>query len=116
VRYIQRRWQTVARDAAALPRGCRYRTTPCGQTTLLRKLFSKAQYVLLEYPDFQARVRSDPRAFLEAIRPPVVCDEDVYLYQVGELPNEAVYALFEPQQIRFEKISTPTRRAIREVR
>ena len=46
----------------------------------------------------------------------ILLSEDVDLYQVGELPNEAVYALFEPQQIRFEKISTPTRRAIREVR
>ncbi|HTT24735.1 MAG TPA: ATP-binding protein, partial [Candidatus Sulfotelmatobacter sp.] len=30
---------------------------------------------MLEDPDVQARVRSDPRAFLEALRPPVVFDE-----------------------------------------
>lgn len=46
-----------------------------GKTTLLRNLFPKSQYVLLEDPDVQVRVRSDPRAFLEALRPPVVFDE-----------------------------------------
>jgi len=46
-----------------------------GKTTLLRKLFPKSEYVLLEDPDVQARVRSDPRAFLEALRPPVLFDE-----------------------------------------
>jgi predicted AAA+ superfamily ATPase len=46
-----------------------------GKTTLLRNLFPGSQYVLLEDPDVQVRVRSDPRAFLEALRPPVVFDE-----------------------------------------
>lgn len=46
-----------------------------GKTTLLRKLFPKAQYLLLEDPDVPARVGSDPRAFLDAPRPPVVFDE-----------------------------------------
>lgn len=46
-----------------------------GKTTLLRELFPRAQYVLLEDPDIQARVRSDARAFLEELRPPVILDE-----------------------------------------
>jgi uncharacterized protein len=46
-----------------------------GKTTLLRKLFPKTRYVLLEDPDIQARVRNDPRAFLEELQPPVVFDE-----------------------------------------
>jgi len=46
-----------------------------GKTTLLRKLFPKARYVLLEDPDIQARVRSDPHTFLEELQPPVVFDE-----------------------------------------
>src|SRR5712671_6621926 len=46
-----------------------------GKTTLLRQLFPKAQYVLLEDPDIQGRIRSDPRTFLEELRPPVVFDE-----------------------------------------
>src|SRR5262249_55241713 len=46
-----------------------------GKTTLLQHLFSKAQYVLLEDPDIQSRARSDPRGFLDELRPPVVFDE-----------------------------------------
>ena len=42
---------------------------------LLRKLFPNARYVLLEDPDTQERVRSDPRSFLDEIQPPVVFDE-----------------------------------------
>ncbi|HEX4319434.1 MAG TPA: ATP-binding protein [Acidobacteriaceae bacterium] len=46
-----------------------------GKTTLLRKSVPKAQYVLLEDPDIQDRVRSDPRSFLEGLRLPVILDE-----------------------------------------
>lgn len=46
-----------------------------GKTTLLRELFPHARYVLLEDPDLRARVRSDPRAFLDELRPPVILDE-----------------------------------------
>ena len=46
-----------------------------GKTTLLRHSFPNARYVLLEDPDIQARVRNDPRAFLDELRPPVVFDE-----------------------------------------
>ncbi|SPE33393.1 conserved hypothetical protein [Candidatus Sulfopaludibacter sp. SbA6] len=46
-----------------------------GKTTLLRRLFPRAAYVLLEDPDVQARARSDPRSLMEELRPPVVFDE-----------------------------------------
>jgi uncharacterized protein len=46
-----------------------------GKTTLFRHTFPKARYILLEDPDIQARVRNDPRAFLEEITPPVIFDE-----------------------------------------
>jgi len=46
-----------------------------GETTLLRKLFPKAQYYLLEDPDIIARLRADPRSFIEEIRPPAILDE-----------------------------------------
>jgi len=46
-----------------------------GKTTLFRRAFPQAKYVLLEDPDIQARVRNDPRAFLEELRPPVIFDE-----------------------------------------
>ncbi len=46
-----------------------------GKTTLLRSAVPGAQYVLLEDPDIRERVRSDPRAFLESLRLPVILDE-----------------------------------------
>ena len=46
-----------------------------GKTTLLRMAVPSAQYVLLEDPDIQQRVRRDPRAFLDGLKPPVIFDE-----------------------------------------
>ncbi len=46
-----------------------------GKTTLLRRLFPKAQYWLLEDPDLRLRVRSDPRSFLAEVEPPAILDE-----------------------------------------
>ena len=46
-----------------------------GKTTLLRKLFPEADYYLLEDPDVIARLRTDPRTFLEEVRCPAILDE-----------------------------------------
>jgi uncharacterized protein len=46
-----------------------------GKTTLLRRLYPHARYVLLEDPDIQSRARSDPRALIEELRAPVLFDE-----------------------------------------
>jgi hypothetical protein len=46
-----------------------------GKTTLLRQVFPDAAYHLLEDPDTLARVRADPRLFLEETRTPVILDE-----------------------------------------
>jgi len=46
-----------------------------GKTTLLRRLFPRARYVLLEDPDMQARARADPRGLLEQLPAPVLFDE-----------------------------------------
>ncbi len=46
-----------------------------GKTTLLRKVFSKADYLLLEDPDLIARFHADPRSFIEEIKPPAILDE-----------------------------------------
>lgn len=46
-----------------------------GKTTLLRRLFPEAEYVLLGDADLQARSRSDPRGFLDELKPPVLFDE-----------------------------------------
>jgi len=46
-----------------------------GKTTLLRKLFPKTSYYLLEDPDVISRLRADPRSFIGEIRPPAILDE-----------------------------------------
>lgn len=55
-----------------------------GKTTLLRKLFPGASYYLLEDLDSIGRIRSDPRAFIEEIKPPCILDE---IQNVPELFN-----------------------------
>jgi len=46
-----------------------------GKTMLLRKLFPKASYTLMEDPDAIARLRADPHGFLDSLRLPAVLDE-----------------------------------------
>jgi hypothetical protein len=46
-----------------------------GKTTLLRRVFPRADYRLLEDPDVIARLRADPRAFLDELRLPAILDE-----------------------------------------
>jgi uncharacterized protein len=46
-----------------------------GKTMLLRRLFPKARYVLLEDPDVVARLRSDPQGFLDGLQTPAILDE-----------------------------------------
>lgn len=54
-----------------------------GKTTLLRRAFPRATYQLLEDPETVARVRSDPAAFLDDLRLPVILDE---IQNTPELP------------------------------
>jgi uncharacterized protein len=72
----------VRRLSAPLQRGARafpalLLTGPrrAGKTTLLRTLFPAATYHLLEDPDTLARVRADPRLFIEQTRTPAILDE-----------------------------------------
>ena len=46
-----------------------------GKTVLLRRLFPKASYTLLEDPDVIARLRSDPQGFLDGLPLPAILDE-----------------------------------------
>jgi hypothetical protein len=46
-----------------------------GKTMLLRRLFPKASYFLLEDPDLVARLRADPQGFLDAVPLPAILDE-----------------------------------------
>lgn len=55
-----------------------------GKTTLLRKCFPRAAYYLLEDTDLIARIRDDPRSFVENLRFPAILDE---IQNVPELLN-----------------------------
>ena len=77
-----------------------------GKTTLLRQLFPKAEYVLLEDPDIQARARSDPRGLIDELRPPVIFDEiqnvpELFAYvrtRIDEHPRSVGQWLFTGSQ------------------
>src|SRR5271169_5778906 len=76
MRYVPRKLgEVLVRAARHFPAIVLTGPRRAGKSTLLRELFPRAQYVLLEDPDIQGRVRNDPRAFLEGLRPPVVFDE-----------------------------------------
>jgi uncharacterized protein len=76
MRYIERKLQpSLLKASRAFPALLLTGPRQCGKTTLLRHAFPKASYVLLEDPDTIARVRSDPRAFLDSLRLPVIIDE-----------------------------------------
>src|SRR5712671_1661408 len=53
-----------------------------GKTMLLRRLFPKATYFLLEDPDVVARLRADPHGFLDAVKTPAILDEVQHVPEV----------------------------------
>ena len=76
MRYIERELQAeVLRAARNFPALILTGPRRAGKTCLLRHLFPKAAYFLLEDPDVIARLRHDPQGFLDAIRPPAILDE-----------------------------------------
>lgn len=76
MRYIERKLAPVLlQSAKRFPSVVLTGPRRAGKTTVLRHLFPRAQYVLLEDPDIRGRIQSDPRSFLEELRPPVIFDE-----------------------------------------
>jgi uncharacterized protein len=53
-----------------------------GKTYLLRHLFPKVSYFLLEDPDVVARLRADPQGFLDAVKTPAILDEVQHVPEV----------------------------------
>ncbi len=71
MRYVSRKLENVVQGAGRhFPTVVVTGPRRAGKTTLLRQLFPKTRYVLLEDPDIRGRIRSDPRTFLEELRPP----------------------------------------------
>lgn len=76
MRYIARQLERPLKKAArGFPAVLVTGPRRAGKTELLRHAFPRATYQLLEDPDILERVRSDPRTFLDGLRPPVILDE-----------------------------------------
>jgi predicted AAA+ superfamily ATPase len=74
--YVPRHLEpALARAARQFPAVVLTGPRRAGKTSLLRHALPGADYRLLEDPDTLGRVRADPRAFLDELRPPVILDE-----------------------------------------
>ncbi len=76
MRYVRRELEGALRTAARnFPAIVLTGPRRAGKTCLLRHLFPRAAYHLLEDPDVVARFRADPQGFLDGVRPPAILDE-----------------------------------------
>lgn len=76
MRYVRRELEEQLRKAASsFPATVLTGPRRAGKTSLLRHLFPKAAYFLLEDPDVVARLRADPQGFLDSVTTPAILDE-----------------------------------------
>ncbi|MCR4411336.1 MAG: ATP-binding protein [Thermoguttaceae bacterium] len=76
MRYVPRELESqVARGLRAFPAIVLTGPRRAGKTWLLRHLFPRASYFLLEDPDVVARLRADPQGFLDSVETPAILDE-----------------------------------------
>lgn len=74
--YVRRELETqILKAARVFPAIVLTGSRRAGKTSLLRHLFKKAAYFLLEDPDLVSRLRQDPQGFLDSVKTPAILDE-----------------------------------------
>src|SRR5713101_7537306 len=98
MRYVHRELETqVVKAARQFPAMVLTGPRRGGKTSLLRKLFPRASYFLLEDPDVVSRLRADPQGFLDDVTTPAILDEiqnvpEVFAYvrsRIDQKPRRA---------------------------
>jgi uncharacterized protein len=83
MRYATRLLESeVRKAAAAFPAVILTGPRRTGKTWLLKHVFPRASYFLLEDPDVVSRLRADPQGFLDAVRTPAILDEVQHVPEV----------------------------------